>query len=221
MRTFLHRTTTLGLATLLLVAALALPALAHTTVRPDTAVPGAYAVYTIRVPNESDTAATERIEVQVPEGLEASRYEPQPEWEISIDDDVIVIEGGAIAPGEFKDFRFQAQNPEQATQLRFNAVQTYDDGEVAEWIGDEGSGSPASFVEIGGEADGGDAHGGAVEEAREGGDAGSDDAEPVAVSATTSGGSGGTGMGMAGLVAGVAGLALGGVAFARTRARPA
>lgn len=228
MRTLLHRTTTLGLTTLLLLGALALPALAHTTVRPDSAVPGAYAVYTVRVPNESDEASTESIEVQMPEGFEATRYEPQPGWEISITDGVMLIEGGAIAPGEFMDFRFQAQNPEEETQLRFGAIQTYEDGEVAEWIGEEDSDSPASFVEITGEAADG-AHGGAHggEDAAEGAEASEAaaadpaDAEPVAVSATTGGGGGGAGMGTAGLVAGLAGLALGGVAFVRTRSRTA
>jgi len=226
MRTLLHRTGTLALATLLLVAAMALPALAHTTVRVDTPVPGAYAVYTVRVPNESDTASTERIEVQMPEGLDASRYEPEPRWEIAIADGVMTIEGGTIAPGEFKDFRFQAQNPEEPTELRFNAVQTYDDGEVAEWIGDEDTDRPASFVEIVGETADGDDHCGAAAEPSESEAAGGvesaeGDAEPVAVSATTEGGSGGTGLGIAGLVAGLAGLALGGAAFARTRARTA
>lgn len=218
MRTLLHRTTTLGLTTLLLVTALALPALAHTTVRPDTAVPGAYAVYTVRVPNESDTASTERIEVQMPDGLEASRYEPQPGWDIRIADGVMVIEGGTIAPGQFMDFRFQAQNPEEPTELRFNAIQTSDDGEVAEWIGEEDSDSPASFVEIAGEAPegAGDPSEAATSDAAAAEPA-TDGAYAVPVSATTSGGDGGTGVGIAGLVAGLAGLAAGGVALARTR----
>lgn len=136
-----------GFVTALLL--VALPAIGHVTVRADNPEAGGFAVYTIRVPNESDTAATTRIEVEIPAGLEASRYQPKPGWTMSIADGVLTIEGGPIRPGEFEEFHFQARNPEQAGSLAFAALQTYDDGEVVNWTGGADSDTPASVVEIG------------------------------------------------------------------------
>src|SRR3954464_5875764 len=45
---------------------LAVPASAHVTVNPNTAVQGGYAKVTFRVPNESDTARTTKVEVNLP-----------------------------------------------------------------------------------------------------------------------------------------------------------
>lgn len=131
-----------------------LPALGHVTVQVDNPQPEGFAVYTVRVPNESDTGSTTRVEVRIPEGLEASRYQPKPGWTMSIDDGLLTIEGGAIAPGQFEEFRFQARNPDASGPISFAAIQTYDDGEVVNWTGEPGSDSPASVVEIGAGADG-------------------------------------------------------------------
>lgn len=139
-------TTTMGVLTGLML--LVLPAFGHVTVSTDNPEPGGFAVYTVRVPNESDTGSTTRIEVQIPEGLEASRYQPKPGWNLSIEDGVLVIEGGTIAPGEFEEFRFQARNPEEGAAIAFPAVQTYDDSEIVNWTGDPESETPASVVEL-------------------------------------------------------------------------
>lgn len=127
----------------------AVPAFAHVTVRAETTEPEAYARYTVRVPNESETAATTTIEVQLP--VEAGTYEPVPGWDISIDGDTMTISGGSIEPGQFQDFNFVAQNPAEAGLLTFPAIQTYDDGEVVRWTGAEDSDTPASIIEIGAE----------------------------------------------------------------------
>lgn len=131
------------------VGLLALPAFAHVTVAADNTEPGGFAVYTVRVPNESETGTTTRIEIQIPEGLDASRYQPKPDWTMTIEGGVLTIEGGTIAPGEFEEFRFQARNPEEAGPLTFPAIQTYDDGEVVNWTGEPGTDTPAGVVEIG------------------------------------------------------------------------
>ncbi len=152
-----------GLVVLLLWL-LASPAFAHVTIRSDVTAAGGFAVYTVRVPNESETASTVQIEVQMPEGFVAGRYQPKPGWTQTIADGVLTIEGGEIAPGQFEEFRFQARNPEESGSLTFPALQTYDDGEVAEWIGEPDADMPAPVVEIGaaegdGGGDGNDAEG--------------------------------------------------------------
>ncbi|HLU52097.1 MAG TPA: YcnI family protein [Acidimicrobiia bacterium] len=142
-----------GAGAFALLFVLASPVGAHVTVSTDNPEPGGFAVYTVRVPNESDTASTIRVEVQIPEGLAASRYEPLAGWSLSLEEGVLVAEGGAIAPGEFVEFRFQARNPDAPGELAFPALQTYDDGEVVEWTGPPDADTPASTVEVGG-ADG-------------------------------------------------------------------
>ena len=134
-----RRLVLLLLATVVALLSLTGPALAHVTVRTDNPTANGYGVYTVRVPTERDDAATTTIEVQIPEGLTVHSYEPVPGWEIEIGETVITISGGAIEPGQFQDFRFSARNPEEATALRFAAIQTYDSGEVVEWTGGEGA----------------------------------------------------------------------------------
>lgn len=125
-----------------------LPAAGHVTVTPDNPEPGGFTVYTVRVPNESETASTVRVEVAIPSHLQSSLYQPSDGWTLAWEDDRLVIEGGAIAPGEFEEFRFQARNPEEAMTLEFSAVQVYDDGETVNWTGEAGTDHPASEVDI-------------------------------------------------------------------------
>lgn len=126
----------------------AFPAHGHVTVRTDNNKTLGYALYMVRVPNESDTASTVKIEVHIPESLRASRYEPKPGWKLVLADNVLTIEGGRLAPGEFTEFRFQARNPEQPASLTFTTIQTYDDGQVVSWSGSQDSDTPAWVVEI-------------------------------------------------------------------------
>jgi uncharacterized protein YcnI len=56
----------LGAGTLLAIAA-PLAASAHVTINPDAAEAGSYAVVTVKVPNESDTATTTKVQLSLPE----------------------------------------------------------------------------------------------------------------------------------------------------------
>jgi uncharacterized protein YcnI len=163
-----------GSAIAVLTLLVAVPASAHVSIRTDNNVADSSGVYTIRVPNESDTASTVRVEVQMPEGMEARRYEAKPGWDISIADGVLIIAGGPIAPGEFAEFRFQAANPATPGEVSFASIQTYDDGEVVNWTGAADGDNPAPTVEIvaaSGEVDehGDDHSAGTTEEASEDG----------------------------------------------------
>jgi uncharacterized protein YcnI len=170
---------TLAVALLLLVAG---PALAHVTLRTDNPSAGGFAVYTVRVPNEEDAASTTTVEVQMPDGFEASRYEPVDGWDIALEDGVLTISGGTIEPGQFREFRFQARNPEEPGVLTFPSLQTYDSGLVVEWTGPEDSDTPAPTVELveaAGDGHGGDGHGASAgtEAAAEGATEGATEAE--------------------------------------------
>jgi uncharacterized protein YcnI len=151
-------------------AALALPASAgaHVTVQPKEVPSGAFTVIDVRVPNESDSADTTKVQVQMPDGFISASYQVVPGWKVvvkkekltkpiklegtEIDEQVseITFSGGKIAPGQFQDFPLSVKIPEGAagSQLTFKALQTYSDGEVARWIGAEDSDKPAPTVTL-------------------------------------------------------------------------
>jgi periplasmic copper chaperone A len=173
-------------------------ALAHVTVRADDTRPGGFAKYTVRVPNESDSASTTKVEVKMPAGFEEVSVQPKPGWTVKLEGGVLTISGGKIGPGQFDEFSFSAQNPKAAGGLTFPAVQTYDDGKVVNWTGQPGTDEPAPVVKIGGAPEAEHDHGGhsgaeAVPGSR---------ALPVAVAA---------------LIVGLLGLGIGSAAFARAR----
>ncbi|MGH8933556.1 MAG: YcnI family protein, partial [Egibacteraceae bacterium] len=132
-----------------LLLTLASPAFAHVTVRADATQAGGFAKYTVRVPNESETgASTTRLEIELPPGFEEARVQPKPGWTLENANGVLVISGGAIGPGQFDEFSFSARNPDQTGELSFPAIQTYDDGQVQNWIGPEEADEPAPTVAI-------------------------------------------------------------------------
>lgn len=126
---------------------LAAPAWAHVGVETDNERPGAQANYTVSVPNESDSATTDRIEIQLPAGLEITDVAPgKGRWTMDEQDGVLVITGGKIQPGQRREFGFTAVNPRDEGEVTFPALQTYSDGEVVRWVGEEGSDRPAPVV---------------------------------------------------------------------------
>ena len=132
----------------------AAPALAHVTAQPGEAVQGGYGVVSLRVPNESDTAGTVRLEVTLPP-LAGVRTTPVPGWtatmtKVRLDPPVPSGErtlteavrtvtwtanpGTRIGPGEFLEFPLSlGPLPTGVDTLALPAVQTYDDGEVVAW----------------------------------------------------------------------------------------
>lgn len=144
-----RRTTCVAAAvlTLLLVAA---PAFAHVSIETEDAAPEALAKYRMRVPNESDTADTVKIEVQLPNGFGTPSPQPAQGWDVAVEDGVLTLSGGRIAPGDSQVFVFRMQNPAQPGEVTFPVIQTYSDGVEAAWIGAPGSDHPAPVVTIAG-----------------------------------------------------------------------
>ena len=143
-----------------LATALAVPAAAqaHVTLQPDEAPSGGFTRLDVRVPNESEDAATDKVEVQMPDGFLFVSYEPVEGWTTEVKNEKLdqpVEEFGeeiteqvdtvtwtadsadvAIEPGQFQDFGLSVGVPDEApgTALEFPSIQTYDDGEVVRWI---------------------------------------------------------------------------------------
>lgn len=141
----------------LVVVGTAMPATAHITANPRAAEKGSYAKISFRVPNERPKAGTTKVEVFLPaEHVIASvSIRKVPGWTASLEKrkldqpitsgeqpvtevvSKITWTGGKIAPGEFEEFDVSmGRLPENADQLLFKAIQTYENGEVVRWIED-------------------------------------------------------------------------------------
>ncbi|GAA1639077.1 YcnI family protein [Georgenia ruanii] len=138
-------------------AALAGPASAHVSVNSDgEASQGGYEKLTFRVPNESDTAGTVKLEVTVPTDtpLVSARTQPVPGWDavvtreqlpqpvemgdLTIKEAVTAITwtaqpGVRIEPGQFQEFAISTGPLPLVDELVVPATQTYDDGTVVAW----------------------------------------------------------------------------------------
>lgn len=140
-----------------LVLALAGPASAHVTVNPNTATKGGYTKVTFRVPTESDTLSTTKVEVDLPTTtpIASVATKPLPGWTavaqtsklqtpIKTDDGEVTQAvtkitwtadtSSAIKPGQFQEFDVSLGPLPDADQIIFKALQTYSDGSIVRWI---------------------------------------------------------------------------------------
>jgi uncharacterized protein YcnI len=121
---------------------LAGPAWAHVTIDPSEAPQGGFATVTFRVPNERDDAATTSVVVEFPPDhpIENASVQPVPGWTATVERSGeavtrITWTGGPVQPGEFQQFPVSmGPLPDDADELVFPAIQTYDSGEVVRWI---------------------------------------------------------------------------------------
>jgi periplasmic copper chaperone A len=198
----------IGAAGLVLVSAL--PAAAHVTVSSPDAEPGGFGKLIFRVPNESDTAETTKIEVRLPTDTPFGSVstKPVPGWTVEAEptklDKPVDVHGATVTeavqtitwtadgvglpPEQFMEFEVSAGPfPEDVDTLSFPTVQTYSDGEVARWVQQVEPGapepeSPAPTLDLAATGAGshGDSHGASAE-------GGESAAQPVAAtSAATS-----------------------------------
>jgi uncharacterized protein len=219
--------------------ALALPAAAsaHVSLHPNEVPAGSFATLDIRVPNETESAETVKLAVQVPPGFLDISTEYMPGWTSKVltsklakpvqTDDGEVTEQvreiiwtgdgkqGLIPPGQFLNFPISTEIPGKAgEELTFKVLQYYDSGEVVRWIGGPNSEEPAPKIDV-------TAEGGVLQDV-----AGSETAPPSPGASSPEGsetttGSGSDsaskGLGIAALIVGALGLIAGGAALIRSR----
>jgi uncharacterized protein YcnI len=140
---------------------------AHVTVHPNSVPEGAFAVISVRVPNEEDNVDTTKVVVQFPEGFGDVSLNPPAGWKATvktkkppapiktddgtIDEEVstVTFSGGTIPPGQFREFPISAGIPGKAGDtLTFKALQTYSNGKVVRWIGSPDADTPAPTISI-------------------------------------------------------------------------
>jgi uncharacterized protein YcnI len=141
-----------GLVTAALLLAVCAVAMAHAVVYPKTTTTGAHERYLIRVPNERAVATT-RVEIQFPPEVKVGSFIDVPGWTLEVARDSAkritgAVWTGSLPPERFVEFPFVATNPKEPGEIRWPVVQTYADGERAEWTGPADSKRPASVTNI-------------------------------------------------------------------------
>lgn len=120
------------LKTAALLAALPGAALAHVTVTPTDAPPGAYQVLRFGVGHGCrDTQATTALRIVLPEGLGAARPQPKPGWTLKMDKGAVTWEGN-LPPDQYEEFLILVRLPATPGPLAFPATQTCGGG-VVRW----------------------------------------------------------------------------------------
>ncbi|PWJ53130.1 Uncharacterized protein YcnI [Quadrisphaera granulorum] len=228
---FRRATATGALAAGLLLVPVA-AASAHVHVTPDTTTAGSYALVTVRVPTESDTASTTKVELTLPTDhpFTYAAVQPVPGWSVQVTDaplpEPVVVEGttlttaprtitwtaqgGGIAPGQFEQFPVSlGALPAAGTTVELPATQTYSDGSVVAWDqpvpsnGAEPEYPAPSFTTTAAAGDGGHQHGADATAAAD-----SSAGTSGTAGAGMSSGSAGTWLGATGAVLGAAALAV-------------
>lgn len=162
----------LGATAVVALALAVLPAAAasaHVRVVPEKTTAGGWTVLTFRVPNESETAATSQVTVDLPTDtpLLSVSTKPVPGWTATVETSPLpepvdfygtelteapsrvvwtAQPGAEIADGQFQEFEVSAGPlPEAGTRLVLPAHQTYTDGTVVDWVdvAEEGAEEPA------------------------------------------------------------------------------
>jgi uncharacterized protein YcnI len=220
---------------------------AHVSVVPRSAPAGSFSVFDVRVPNERDDAATVKVDLQLPPGFITASYQPVPGWSVRVireqlDRPIETENGpiseqvsrlvwtgdgsaqGSIPPGAFQDFPLSVKLPEDpGATLTFKALQAYRGGEIVRWIGSPDSELPAAQITLTaatGEGEGAGAGHDGDEQAGETAEAPAEGSTSTVSSSTASedGDDGAsTGLVIAALVAGIAGVLLGGAALVTRR----
>jgi uncharacterized protein YcnI len=132
-------------------------AAAHVSVSSTDAAAGGFGKFTFRVPNESATASTVAVRIQIPEeaAMASLRTAPVPGWTVTttasglaepleadgqeIREYVSVVEfraedGGGIKPGQFQEFALSGGPFPDVDRITFPTVQSYSDGSETAWI---------------------------------------------------------------------------------------
>jgi len=196
-----------------------LAAMADFSIDPGQAEPGDYALITVRLPNESETEKTNRVELKLPTDtpITSVRFVPVPGWDAELvrselPEPVMVGEseiteavtsiiwtaqaGSELGDGALLLLPISLGPIPDVGSIVLTAVQTYTDGSVVSWSGtEEGAEKPAPVLFINDEpVDHNDA---AETDDALGDDEANDSSDPVA-----------RGLGIAGLVAGLGAIVL-------------
>jgi uncharacterized protein YcnI len=214
----------IGVAIVAWIGLSASPAAAHITDDKEEVVAGGFDAITLTVPHGCEESPTTRLSIQIPEGFTSIGPQVHPGWEISTEQageevSVVTFTGGPLPPHYRDTFTIGFQAPDTPGEMAYwKVIQTCEVGEtgwVDEWDGEgEEPEHPApAFMLVEGDA----GHGGGAEEEE------LEASEGETAAAADGGGDADDGsnttLSIIALVAGLAGLALGGFALMTARRR--
>ena len=226
----------IGAGALLAIAA-PLSANAHVTVTPDQAEPGGYTVITVKVPNESVSAATVRVELTIPAEtpFASVTYVPVPGWtaelvKTTFDEPVVsdrgeITEavtkviwtaepGSELVDGQLQLFPLSVGPVPDTGSIVLKADQVYSDGEVVSWSEEgEDAQHPAPVLYVNDAPQGHSHEADSTEDADE--TAGADHEAVTASEAAAGGDALARGFGIGGLVVGIVGVVIAGLSWRR------
>jgi uncharacterized protein YcnI len=128
---------------------------AHVVVNPENALKGTFQEFTVRVPNEKDIP-TVKVELDVPAAVDISQFNPLPGWKYDLTKDssgkitkiTWTSTGDGIAASQFEKFTIAGLISKNATAIDWKAHQTYKDGSVVDWVGNDTSDTPAPVTKV-------------------------------------------------------------------------
>ena len=124
---------------------------AHITVAPRESTLGRNQVYTVRVPAERG-AVTSQAVLEIPDGVTVRRVKAVPGLKFAVkrkDDRIVQITWTMhVQPGSYAEFQFMARNPEEGTDLTWNARAMHPDGTSPDWVNPRGDRRPASVTSL-------------------------------------------------------------------------
>jgi periplasmic copper chaperone A len=140
-----------------LVAALALApsAFAHAELFPNEIPSGDGYLLNLAVPNEKDNASTTQIQITMPADFDLEHVAAVPGWTATVAGQH--MENGEMEGGNSVTWKGKLEGtqlavlpftgvPKKAKEYTFTVRQTYSDGSVVVWNGDESSDTPAAHV---------------------------------------------------------------------------
>jgi uncharacterized protein YcnI len=159
-------------AAAVLVLGFAGPASAHVVPSIEEAPAGGYATFTLYIGHGcEDDSDTNRVEIQIPEGVESVTPGMLPGWESTVDEGpdglVVTFEGGPLPHDHFELFGLSLQMPDTPGETAlFPTIQSCESGASTAWIeetpeGGEEPENPAPAIAITEATD--DHHGGGEE----------------------------------------------------------
>ena len=148
-------------AVLVATLALAPSAFAHAELFPNQIPSGDGYLLNLAVPNEKENASTTQIQITMPADFDLEHVAPVPGWTATVTGQKMVdgeMEGGnsitwkgKLSGTELAVLPFTGV-PKKAQDYAFTVRQTYSDGSVVMWSGDESSDTPAAHVTASAEA---------------------------------------------------------------------
>jgi uncharacterized protein YcnI len=140
------------------VLALAPSAFAHAELFPNEIPSGDGYLLNLAVPNEKDNASTTQIQVTMPADFDLEHVASVPGWTATVAGQH--MENGEMEGGNSITWKGKLEGtqlavlpftgvPKKAKEYAFTVRQTYSDGSVVVWSGDESSDTPAAHVTAG------------------------------------------------------------------------